>query len=513
MSDQFASEDGDSHAAEAAARAPIATFRVSAQGRLLLANPAALDMLGYGHDADPSEIDFTGAVLSSRDREVLLADAAPGALERWSDQTWRRSDGRALQARVAARAVRGPDEELLYIEVVAEDMSERLRLDDIARRDERMALLGRALSGVAHEINNPLAAIIGFAQILLKTEQTAPNRHALETVLSEARRAARIVKDLLTLARRREPSSRAPVDLIEMARAIIDRLRSQLQSQHIRANVEPSVSSAVINGDATQLEQVIRHLVVNAIQSLEARAAERPREASDTYVPTLSLRSELQGRHVRMEVCDNGIGIAARDLPHIWDPFWTSREEGKGTGLGLAVVHGIVAAHGGTIDVRSDPESGTCFTITLPLANGTSESADGDLTTTGPATGMAARPLDILIVDDEQSLRTLLKRIFADRGHAVVTAANGAQALRLAEQTSFDVVVCDLRMPTMDGRDVIQHMSALPTCVATRFVLSTGDVTGISAPAGHPAPRIDAVVAKPYNVSLLVEIVEGTVPS
>ncbi len=515
MSDQTPTAVGDTHAVSTSPSAPLATFLVSPQGMLLEANAAMVGMLGLGLDATVADVDFFDGVLTDpKDRDHFQADAVRAGAAQWSEQTWRRADGRTFQARVAVRGVRGPQGELVHLEGFAEDMTERRRLDEITRRDERMAMLGRTLSGVAHEINNPLAAIIGFAQILLKTEQTPPNRHALETVLSEARRAARIVKDLRTLARRQEPSSRSTVDLPSMARTIVAGLRSEMQRHAIRTDIDAAGHAAMVYGDPVQLEQVVRHLMVNAIQSLETRATRERADATSSYAPRLTVRTGVHARSVRVEVCDNGIGIAAKDLPHIWDPFWTNREEGKGTGLGLAVVHGIVAAHDGTIEVRSDAENGTCFTIMLPLAIDSAEPRDAEGVPSGSTPGgIAVRPLDILIVDDEQSLRTLLQRIFTDRGHAVVTADSGAQALRLAEQSPFDVVVCDLRMPTMDGRDVIQRMSALPTCANSRFVLSTGDVAGISPPAPGTGSRIDAVVAKPYNVSLLVEIVEGTATS
>jgi CheY-like chemotaxis protein len=261
----------------------------------------------------------------------------------------------------------------------------------------------------------------------------------------------------------------------------------------------------------------VLNLLVNARQSLEQRldlARQHPGVVQEDWRPQVTVRTTVVDDIVRIEVSDNGTGISAADLSHIWDPFWTSRDEGEGNGLGLAVVHGIVSAHGGTIDVRSEERMGTTFSIALPLAPAPLEKARAEEPAGNAHTStVGIRPLDVLIVDDEQSLRTLLQRVFSERGHAVVTAADGKQALRLAEQASFDVVVCDLRMPAMDGRDVIQQMRAYPTCANTRFILCTGDVDSLPSQFTSSTALVDAIVAKPYSVSRLLEIIEGRPPA
>lgn len=495
-------------------RASVGIFRAASDGRFLLVNAALTRLLGYPDASALLAANLERDILWDEDerrrwRQGLEVDR----LAEWKEMSWRRFNGTLMRVRLSLHVAPDVHGRPLTCEGIVEDVSQRARMDEIARRSERMASLGRTLAGVAHEINNPLTAIIGFAQILLRGAQPASDRQALETVVREAQRAARIVKDLLTIARREESTLQEAVDLNEIVTSILNSQRYAIETRGIRLELRKYPTAVAVRGDPVQLEQVVLNLLVNARQAVETRsdrARRGPASATAGWEPSITIRTLVRAGLARVEIADNGEGIAATDLPHIWDPFWTKRDEGEGTGLGLAVVHGIIASHGGTIDAASDERAGTVLTITLPVDVRPPEpqhERDGDATERD--SGERPRPLDILIVDDEASLRDLLQRLFSNRGHAVMTAVDGAQAIRLAEQSTFDVVVCDLRMPGMDGRDVITHLSKLETCAKTRFVLSTGDATMMGGPLLIGDTRVDAVVSKPFRVAALLEVVEG----
>ncbi|HEX4931595.1 MAG TPA: ATP-binding protein [Gemmatimonadaceae bacterium] len=487
--------------------ATFGVFGCTPDGRLLDANPSMAQMLGY-RDATAllaaSAFDTLCPVGEVRDR--CLGSLRDGARAVTYDQPCRRADGQSVRLRLTMSAERDPGGRIRFLQGLAEDVTERERREEIVRRGERMASLGRTLAGVAHEINNPLAAITGFAQILLKKEQTPDDRHALETVLGEARRAARIVKDLLTIARREEGVSPVRADLHAIVRYILDTQHYAMETRGIRLDVRLASGTPHVLADPAQLEQVVLNLVVNARQALEARLERR--DGADDWRPRLEVATHVVDGTVTLAVADNGPGIPATDLPHIWDPFWSTRQEGEGTGLGLSVVHSIVVAHGGSIEVTSVPSERTRFVITLPLA---AEVRAPDMRPRGarPDRRVASRPLDILVVDDEPVIRELLARYFSTRGHAVVAAGDGAQALRLAEQSAFDVVISDLRMPGMDGLELIQRLRPLPTCASTRFLISTGDATAPALHRDDDAMAGVVVVSKPYDVDALVDLVEG----
>ncbi|MFP5353830.1 MAG: ATP-binding protein [Gemmatimonadota bacterium] len=490
-------------------RAGLGIFRCSAGGELLDTNLAMARMLGFPDAVSLKASGLFDTLWSSREeRERCLAELSNGAREISHDVEARRLDGRQVRLRLSVTAEHDASGRLRFVEGIAENITERERREEIVRRGERMASLGRTLAGVAHEINNPLAAISGFAQILLKREHSGEDRHALETILHESRRAARIVKDLLTIARREEGTARIRLDVNAVAGYIVDTQRYAMETRGIRATMHLAVEPAWVLADAAQLEQVVLNLVVNARQALETGLARRRED--DRWIPTLRVSTRVEDGQVVLEVADNGPGIPARDLPRIWEPFWTTREEGEGAGLGLSVVHSIVGSLGGAIDVASAPGAATAFTVTLPYA-APEASAGGDAARAagGVPSPRAARPLDILVVDDEDVIRELLSRCFARRGHAVLVAVNGEHALRLAEHGSFDVVISDLHMPGMDGWALIRRLRLLPSTAQTRFILSTGDATASPTGPGDDHRANVQVVNKPYDVDTLVDLVEG----
>jgi PAS domain S-box-containing protein len=489
--------------------AAFGIFRCTSIGRFVDVNPALGAMLGY---ADSSAMIGRSLVtdLCAEDGERLLLerDFAANRVNDWYDLQWRRADGSAIQVRLAVSVERDARGRIEFIQGIAENVTERKRREEIVRRAERMSSLGRTLAGVAHEINNPLAAITGFAQILLKRDQSSDDRHAHETILQAARRAARIVKDLLTVARREESVERSRMDLNDIVAYIVDTQRYATETRGVHATLDLSPDRADVVADGAQLEQVVLNLVVNARQALE-KLMERRGGTDLEWAPSIHITTRVADEQVTLEVEDNGPGIPVVDLPHIFDPFWTTRDEGEGSGLGLSVVHGIVTSHGGTIDVVSAIGEGTRFTVRLPLAPKPDDvvSTASESATREEEPERGVRPLDILVVDDEAVIRELLQRFLASRGHAVVTAADGIQALRLAEGSRFDVVVSDLRMPSMDGREVIRRLRELPTCASTRFVLSTGDTEMSDSTVDLGSSDVQ-VVHKPYDVDALVRVVE-----
>jgi CheY-like chemotaxis protein/two-component sensor histidine kinase len=357
-----------------------------------------------------------------------------------------------------------------------------------------MATIGTTLAGVAHELNNPLAAIMGFAQLLLKKPWPAEDRAALETINHEAIRSATIVKDLLAMARKRDVERRVRTDVNDVVGYIVRTRRYSLETAGISFQLELDPTLPAVNGDRAQLEQVLLNLINNAEQALHARI-DTPQS---TAVGHIRIRTRHDAHDVIIEVEDDGPGIPESMRSKIWDPFWTTKDEGEGTGLGLAVVHGIIVEHGGTISVENAPNSGARFVIRLPIATESVMPA---------ASGQASRPLDVLVVDPGASDLLFVERFLTSRGHAVINASNGDLALRLAEQTSFDAVVCDARLLGRGGTPVAALLRATTGCVNARFVLSDEspfDEQRVPLPLEGAA-----VVSRPYDVEQLRRLIEG----
>ena len=495
-------------------RAVYGVYRAERNQRMLDANPAMLELLGYDTREELLALDLAQDVYAdASDHEWLVRTAQAGELDDWVEVTWRRRDGELIDVRLSLRMVEDEDGGPPVFEGIAEDVTERHRRDERLRRSERMASLGHMLAGVAHELNNPLAAISGFSQLLLRGAWPDDDRKALETIGREARRAERVVRDLLTFARQGNVTRSELVDLHGVIRHIVDTQRYALDTRGVRVILTLAETPVFVQGDTARLEQVMLNLVVNARQALEAMRGERAMRQSP-----LELRISTQVEDesfVLVKVSDNGAGISPSLLGRIWDPFFTTKEEGVGTGLGLSVVHSIVTEHGGVVDVHSELGRGTEFMVRLPLVGAPEFDDDVDMTpavATPPAADSVpiGRALDILVVDDEAAIISFLTRFLTSRGHAVVGASDGLHALRIAEQFTFDVVVCDLHMPEMDGVELIRRMRMLPSCSGTRYVLSSGDGAGSPMMGRAEALSVDGLLAKPYTIDQLVAVVEGT---
>ncbi len=221
------------------------------------------------------------------------------------------------------------------------------------RQTERLAELGTLASGMAHEIGTPMNVILGRAEYLMRRTEDGQTKKGLETIVTQVERITRIMNQLLTFARRR-PSERRPMDLGQTIQDCLEVLRERMAKHHIQVKTEFEPSIGPIHADPDHMSQVFLNLFINAIHAMPEGG-------------TLGINLAVDGSQVRLEVSDSGCGIPQEDLPKIFDPFFTTKEAGKGTGLGLTVVHGIMQEHGGLIEVASELDHGTTFTLTLPV--------------------------------------------------------------------------------------------------------------------------------------------------
>lgn len=360
-------------------RAAYGICRTTVAGRFLDVNPALVAMLGYeSADALLAADIATEIYRDPADRSALVADVTDGRFPGWAELRWRKRDHTPITVRLTVQAVRA-DDGVCYLEEIIENITEQSRREEIVRRNERLASLAKMLAGVAHELNNPLAAIGGFAQLLLQQTWPLPEteRAAIQTIQAESVRAGRIVKDLLSFARRPDRERLEPVEVNEVVRYVIDAQRSPIDAAGIRMVLDLAPDLPRTLGQSSQIEQAVLHLVVNARQALEQaiegssgrpsrRLTDRLTERFATDPPTITIRTAADNSHLVLEVRDNGPGIRDDHRARIWDPFWTTKDEGQGTGLGLSVVHGIVTGFGGTVDVTSAVGLGTRFTLRLP---------------------------------------------------------------------------------------------------------------------------------------------------
>jgi signal transduction histidine kinase len=388
----------------------------------------------------------------------------------------RRADRAPMWVEVTAHAQKEGD--AIRVEALMRDVSERKRLEDQARdlyhqllQAEKLAALGQTISGVAHELNNPLATILTWAERLAQRPADDQTKRGLAAILSESERAARIVRNLLTFARKRH-TTRAMVDMNDVIRETLA-LRSY--EQHL-SNI--TIIDALASGlpqvfaDPHQMQQVLLNLVINAEQAM----------ISTHGRGTLILRTwhDPERGAVVLEVNDDGPGVPDDLQPKIFDPFFTTKEVGKGTGLGLTVAYAIIQEHGGRLTMKSQPGGGASFFIELPVTD------EGLPPSPKPPERMFAPPASaagatILLVEDEVALGTAVAEALVDAGFLVDRAMDGVEALERIGERSYDLIVCDLKMPRLDGPSFFRELEKRNAPLSRRILFVTGDVAGTEA--------------------------------
>ena len=387
----------------------------------------------------------------------------------------RRLDNSVAWVEVTAAAER-TDEGHLRVEAVVRDVGERRRLDNQSRdiqtellQAEKMAALGHTISGVAHELNNPLATILSWAERLSAQPGDERAKRGLAVILGEAERAARIVRNLLTFARKRQ-STRGLVDVNQVVRETLA-LRAYEQRVSNITLIEALASGLPpVFADGHQIKQVFLNLVINAEQAM----------LSSHGRGTLVIRSwhDHEKDSVLIEINDDGPGVPGEVQTRIFDPFFTTKEVGKGTGLGLSVAYALVKEHAGRIWLRSEGD-GTSFYVELPVTV-KAEPAPGP-TPSATVSLDSFKGTRVLVVEDEPALAMAVAEALVDAGFVVDRAGDGEEGLsRLAEQ-SYDLIVCDLKMPRIDGVQFYRAMAAATPGETRRVIFVTGDVAGTDA--------------------------------
>jgi PAS domain S-box-containing protein len=468
-------------------------------GQIVYANTTHARLLGYdlAQRPLPNTKELTAEKEKDRLDRVLRIVAEEGI---WTGRVRRRrlSDGQVLPMEVIfGRVDRDGDESLLFS--IARDVSEEVERERHLRRAERLASVGTLLGGVAHELNNPLHAIQNFAALLVEEVEDEGAKEDLRTIQREAVRAARIVSDLRLLARgtQEESGERASIDLNDIVRHVLNTRKYSLETKNVDVRVDLAPTLPPILADGGQFEQVLLNLVVNAEQAMENQAGDR----------RLIVRTRVNEAGASLHVIDSGPGIPVDHLDRIFDPFWTTKTAGEGTGLGLSLVHGIITDHGGEIHVESEPGKGTAFRIELP---GASTPAAPDAPEKGAEAPVGS--LRILVVDDEPAIRGVFSRYLTRRGHQVDAASDGAEAIRLLraateEENDYDVVVSDLRMPGLGGEDLYNRLEVEGRGLERRILFMTGDAVGGDA-ARILAATNAPVLYKPMSLDEAAERIE-----
>jgi two-component system NtrC family sensor kinase len=399
-----------------------------------------------------------------------------------------------------------------WLEVYRDITAQRL-IQSKLLQTEKMAALGQLVSGIAHELNNPLTSIQGYAQ-LLATRRSASDRNADAGRISlEAARAARIVKNLLLFSREAKPERRA-VNLNEVIERTVALRAYELKMENITVDLFFDTAMPQALADAAQLQQVVLNLIVNAEQAIQ-----QGRQQGGEHGRIRIRTRRLSGDRVALEISDDGPGIPAEIASRIFDPFFTTKPVGVGTGLGLSIVYGIVQEHGGEVSAENQPGHGAKLSVELPALSGAAiefteftkdePPAAPYAVTVIPAPGSsrnAAHAEHILVVEDEPTVSQLISDVMSEMGHRVDMLLDSREVFNRLAESKYDLIICDLRMPHLDGPGLYRELVRRRSPFQHKLLFVTGDTMG---PRSLEFLNSNAVpyLAKPFLVEELKEAV------
>jgi len=471
------------------------------EGRFTYVSQRALDVIG-----EPPE-SYIGRSLGAR----MHPDDRPKVLRTFQDLVAGRAahaqmefrsqhvDGGWRVLRASARPLFDAAGKISGVVATARDVTEAKAADQQLLQNERLAAMGQMMAGVAHELNNPLTAILGVSDLLRERAADPAARRHVEIVLEQARRAAAIVQNLLAFSR---PSAhgRVKLRLDEIVQQALEQHKTSLRQKNIAVEFSSPAGLPAIDGDPKLLPQVFSNLIVNAEQAI-AGARERG---------VLRVALSRADNKVCAAFSDDGPGISSEHIGKLFDPFFTTKRPGGGAGLGLTICLALVKEHGGSIEVQSIQGRGATFRVTLPVPDVRPESAPADRA--APAASLATSPeasvlrgRSLLVVDDEDSIREIVQEGLAARGMKVEGAASAEDALAHLATASYEVILCDFNLPGLNGDQLFEKLRAGAGSSAPRFVFMTGALLDPAVIEGFSLKGA-SLLQKPFHVSGLAKL-------
>ena len=490
---------------------PDLVIALDIEGRYTFVSPQVLDILGFrpeeligkrmGGRTDPND---RTAMLDMFD-DLIYKRLSEGQIEYRTQH----KNGAWRVFRASARPLHDETGSITGVIASARDITDQQRLQQQLIQSERLAAMGQMIAGVAHELNNPLTAILGVTELLRDQSSDDNATRQLDLAHRQARRAAHIVQSLLVFSRPSTPRNTL-LHLPDLLLRTLQLHEHSLRVNQIHVDLAARPDLPAVLGDSNQLTQVFLNLIVNAEQAI--------REVRDNG--TLRIRLGVVGDRVLITFQDDGVGIRRELLPRIFDPFFTTKRPGRGTGLGLSICMAIVREHNGDISAQPLPDGGSVFTVSLPVCTETvavvepaSPPASAARMPTSESSASSLSRKKILVVDDEVSILEMVADSLGVRGCVVDRADSGEQALDLASRNSYDVILCDLNLESGSGKlvsgfdlhDRILENLASRSALRPFFIFMTGDL--VDAAIGENANRRgNRFLQKPFRITELLAL-------
>ncbi len=483
--------------------------RCTLGGRFLDVNPALITMLGYGSIQDLLHLDARREVfVNPLEFDRLVEDYRHSGSLNGVEVQWKRKDGRVIIVRLSGCAATGADEPEEVLELIAEDITDRRQLEEQLRQAQKMDAVGRLAGGVAHDFNNLLMVINGYTEVLLEQlEKDSPAHLKVQFIQQAADRAATLTRQLLAFSRKQL----LELKVIDVNTIISDmeRLLRPLIGENIELVTRLSSETGHTRADAGQLEQVIMNLVVNAKDSMPEGGKLTLQSSDVTVRQSFHEHRFIQpGRYAVISVADTGHGMDKETKSRIFEPFFTTKEKGKGTGLGLSTVYGIVKQSNGYVFAESEIGAGTTFYVYLPRVEDSAEAVSPAKSPQHEAGGCET----VLLVEDEESVRELVRVTLTSRGYKVLEAEDGERGLQIAESCKehIHILITDVVMPGIGGRELARKLLALRPGISVLYLSGYTEDAVVTPGALGPGTGF---LQKPFTLQNLAKKVREVIRS
>lgn len=481
-------------------------FSISPDGKLLDINPAGVDLFGFASKEEMQAADLAQVIFEdTADLERLFDAVSKKGYVSEIELPMKRISGEPITTIITCNALTDKNGRIVSLRGIMHDITTHRKLEQQLIQSHKMESIGRLAGGVAHDLNNFLTAGMGY--IDLARIQSDDEEQTWED-LREARTAIDHAVDLtkqLLLFSRREPPALKTVDLNETVEKLLKMLGRVIgENYSLIANLGANPSA--VRADPGHLEQVLMNLVVNARDAMPGGGEIFIKTGNRTLDEGAAGRPEAHaGRYIILAVADRGVGMDAETVSHIFEPFYSTKSTGKGTGLGLSVVFGVVAQHGGWIEVESNPGQGSRFEVFLPLATEGLDKLEGEAAS---VQGLRGRGEKVLIVEDERMVRLMANRMLSGSGYQVITAGSASEAHEVFDREGdIHVVFCDVVLPDRDGISLVKELRKRAPGIKAIFT------SGYSKQDHLEELRAegDAFLMKPYSLPQLLELLRNVI--
>jgi len=486
-------------------RSPYAFYRVNRSSRYLTVNQGMVKMLGYDSEDELYGLTAKTDVWCDPEGPARLLKQYPERVD-GEEVAWKRKDGRVITVRLAGRPVRNEDGEIIYFELMAEDVTEKRLLEERLRQAQKMEAVGRLAGGIAHDFNNLLTVVKGQLELLQEQGTGAPQARSIEQAQRAADRAAALTRQLLAFSRMQVLQAR----IISLNNVVNDigRLLLPVIGVGIELTIKLDQNLEPVKADPVQMEQVILNLAINARDAMP-KGGRLTIETANVELDETFARAHsplVAGQYVMLAVGDSGEGIDKETQARMFEPFFTTKEKGKGTGLGLATVYGIVKQSGGFIWVNSEPGCGATFRIYLPFGKGSVEPDRRVEMSTKVPTGNET----VLLVEDEEDVREVGREFLKLSGYQVLEAGNAAEAIEIAKKYRgpIDALITDMNMAGMGGLELARQMELARPGIKVLFITGYNEHAVLTKSEVDPGAVLHKTFAKETLVRALRQVLD-----